>query len=112
MYDDVPVTDSEEEVDLDVADEEKRVTKKKQRKENLMKHADRTIFVGNLPKDINTDDLKKVFKKYGSIDTARLRSAPVSDTRVPESFRHHVMTFGLNFFWVFNCLSQETIPRG
>lgn len=84
LYDDVPCTDSEEEEANQLEEEDLRAAKKKQRKENILKHAERTIFVGNLPKDISTDELKKVFKKYGTIESARLRSAPIADTRLPK----------------------------
>jgi RNA recognition motif-containing protein len=33
----------------------------------------RTIYVGNVPKDINKQQLKKIFKEFGQIETIRLR---------------------------------------
>ncbi|CAB4017920.1 RNA-binding 34 [Paramuricea clavata] len=41
----------------------------------------RTIFVGNLPLSMTRKDLKKFFKKYGEIESARLRSVAVPDLK-------------------------------
>ncbi|KAF4518607.1 hypothetical protein B566_EDAN009856, partial [Ephemera danica] len=45
---------------------------------------DRTIFVGNLPKEVNHKEVSKLFSKYGKISSVRLRSAPIADSRVPK----------------------------
>ncbi|XP_071450651.1 RNA-binding protein 34 [Hetaerina americana] len=44
----------------------------------------RTIFVGNLPCNIKVTKLKKMFKSYGEIESARLRCPPVKDPRIPK----------------------------
>ncbi|KAG9433839.1 RNA-binding protein 34 [Apis mellifera carnica] len=38
-----------------------------------IKEDEKTIFVGNLPKDVTKKKLKKIFKQFGKIDTIRLR---------------------------------------
>ncbi|PBC33872.1 RNA-binding protein [Apis cerana cerana] len=38
-----------------------------------IKEDEKTIFVGNLPKDVTKKKLKKLFKQFGKIDTIRLR---------------------------------------
>ncbi|XP_031774158.1 RNA-binding protein 34-like isoform X2 [Apis florea] len=38
-----------------------------------IKEDERTIFVGNLPKDVTKKKLRKLFKQFGKIDTIRLR---------------------------------------
>jgi RNA recognition motif-containing protein len=45
---------------------------------------DHTIFVGNLPKDIEKKDVIKLFSQYGKIQSIRLRNAPIADTRTPK----------------------------
>ena len=42
---------------------------------------ERTIFVGNVPVTSSRKTLKKLFLKYGKIETVRIRSAPVSNTK-------------------------------
>jgi len=42
---------------------------------------ERTIFVGNLPNTIKKMKLKNWFSKYGTVESVRLRSAPLADTR-------------------------------
>ncbi|XP_046402768.1 RNA-binding protein 34 [Ischnura elegans] len=44
----------------------------------------RTIFVGNLPCNIKVVKLKKLFKSYGDIESARLRCPPVKDPKIPK----------------------------
>lgn len=45
---------------------------------------DRTIFVGNVPLSVPKQKLKKLFMKYGHVDSVRLRGVPVADPRVPK----------------------------
>jgi RNA recognition motif-containing protein len=44
----------------------------------------RTIFVGNVPHDVNAKKLKKLFEKYGKVESVRLRCPPLADPRVPK----------------------------
>ncbi|XP_076638734.1 uncharacterized protein LOC143350447 isoform X2 [Colletes latitarsis] len=43
-----------------------------------------TIFVGNLPKEVTRNQLKKQFKKFGNIDTIRLRGVVAKSINVPK----------------------------
>lgn len=44
----------------------------------------KTIFVGNLPVNTDKKELHKLFRKFGSIETVRLRCVPRSDTKLPK----------------------------
>ncbi|XP_022911762.2 RNA-binding protein 34 [Onthophagus taurus] len=44
----------------------------------------RTLFVGNLPINVNKNILKRRFEKFGTVDSVRLRSAPIADERTPK----------------------------
>lgn len=59
-------------------------TKKSAKISNDASKRDRTIFVGNLPKEVSHKEVAKLFSKYGKISSLRLRSAPVADSRVPK----------------------------
>eukprot|EP01127_Copromyxa_protea_P021267 TRINITY_DN726_c0_g1_i4.p1 TRINITY_DN726_c0_g1~~TRINITY_DN726_c0_g1_i4.p1 ORF type:complete len:417 (-),score=131.32 TRINITY_DN726_c0_g1_i4:107-1357(-) len=39
----------------------------------------RTIFVGNLPLELTIKQFKKLFKQYGTVESARFRSVPIRD---------------------------------
>ncbi|XP_027360267.1 RNA-binding protein 34 isoform X2 [Abrus precatorius] len=43
----------------------------------------RTIFVGNLPLKVKKKTLLKEFKKFGEVDSVRIRSVPIQDTKKP-----------------------------
>lgn len=61
--------------------------KRNEKKENAKNEklvADRTVFVGNIPLPTTTSKLKKLFSKYGNVETVRIRGIPVADVRVPK----------------------------
>lgn len=62
---------------------EKRI-KKKIKTASEEQVCDRTIFVGNVPLSVPKAKLKKLFMKYGHVDSLRLRGVPVADPRVPK----------------------------
>ncbi|KAI9177166.1 hypothetical protein LWI28_011881 [Acer negundo] len=43
----------------------------------------RTVFVGNLPLNIKKKSLLKEFSKFGDVESVRIRSVPILDTKVP-----------------------------
>ncbi|KAI3420581.1 uncharacterized protein J3R85_012665 [Psidium guajava] len=43
----------------------------------------RTVFVGNLPLKIKRKALVKEFSKFGEVESARIRSVPILDTKIP-----------------------------
>nr|KYP38835.1 RNA-binding protein 34 [Cajanus cajan] len=43
----------------------------------------RTIFVGNLPLKVKKKTLLKEFKKFGEVESVRIRSVPIQDTKKP-----------------------------
>lgn len=47
---------------------------------------ERTIFVKNLPHTLNKKKIKKIFKKFGEIETVRLRCAAVEDLKISKKF--------------------------
>jgi nucleolar protein 12 len=65
--------------------------KNKRKREVLLENEDvtkehntRTVFVGNVPHDITTKKLRKLFEKYGRVESLRLRCPPLADPRVPK----------------------------
>jgi nucleolar protein 12 len=44
----------------------------------------RSIFVGNVPHSITTKKLRKLFEKFGAVESVRLRCPPLADPRVPK----------------------------
>ncbi|KAJ8952588.1 hypothetical protein NQ318_004135 [Aromia moschata] len=44
--------------------------------------AERTIFIGNIPIQIEKKKVKRHFKKYGQIESIRIRGIPVADPKV------------------------------
>lgn len=55
----------------------------KKTKEQLKEEEDRTIFVGNLPSDIDRRSLAGIFKECGNVASARLRSIAVTGVKLP-----------------------------
>ncbi|KAH7576490.1 hypothetical protein JRO89_XS01G0082500 [Xanthoceras sorbifolium] len=43
----------------------------------------RTVFIGNLPLKVKKKALLKEFSKFGDIESVRIRSVPILDTKVP-----------------------------
>ncbi|KAL5178678.1 Nucleolar protein 12 [Glycine soja] len=43
----------------------------------------RTVFVGNLPLKVKKKTLLKEFKKFGEVESVRIRSVPIQDTKKP-----------------------------
>lgn len=43
----------------------------------------RTVFVGNLPLKVSKKTIVKEFSQYGSVESVRLRSVPLLDTKIP-----------------------------
>ncbi|KAL2545413.1 RNA-binding (RRM/RBD/RNP motif) family protein [Forsythia ovata] len=43
----------------------------------------RTVFVGNLPLKIKKKELLKEFAKFGEVESVRIRSVPIIDSKVP-----------------------------
>ncbi|XP_028396068.1 RNA-binding protein 34-like [Dendronephthya gigantea] len=56
----------------------------------------RTIFVGNLPLSISRKDLKTFFKKYGDVESSRLRSVAVPDLKTSKKVAAIRKTFNPN----------------
>ena len=50
----------------------------------IKEHNTRTIFVGNVPHDITGKKLRKLFDRYGGVESVRLRCPPRADPRVPK----------------------------
>ncbi|XP_019422478.1 PREDICTED: RNA-binding protein 34-like isoform X2 [Lupinus angustifolius] len=44
----------------------------------------RTVFVGNLPLKVKKKTLLKEFKKFGEVESVRIRSVPIQDTKKPK----------------------------
>ncbi|BFI08809.1 nucleolar protein 12 [Marchantia polymorpha subsp. ruderalis] len=54
----------------------------------------RTIFVGNVPVNVKAKHLSTEFSQYGAVESARLRSVPIVDVKMPR--RAAVITGNLN----------------
>lgn len=70
-------------------DEEESENEGETEKETVDKHvreeeAERTIFVGNLPKSYSTRDISLLFRPHGYVESVRIRSVPVAGTKIPE----------------------------
>ncbi|KAK9497016.1 hypothetical protein O3M35_012810 [Rhynocoris fuscipes] len=84
------VTTSEEESSEDDRDEEEEqeegVNEDESNENQIEKDSEelRTIFVGNLPKSVTKIQLKKWFSKYGTVESVRLRCAPIADPVIPK----------------------------
>lgn len=66
-------------------------TEKKMRRKITLQNEDvkenrvaRSIFVGNVPHSVTMKKLKRLFKKYGTVESVRLRCPPLADPRVPK----------------------------
>ena len=46
---------------------------------------DRTVFVGNLPTTFNPKKIRRLFKDYGVVESARLRSVAVEGVKVDKA---------------------------
>lgn len=88
-------TDNDE--DDDISDEEEESEEEKVEKNNSvnnsgeehsyledLKKDKRTIFVNNLPKNITKKKIEKLFKKFGEIDTIRLRGIISKSLNIPK----------------------------
>ncbi|CAK1594764.1 unnamed protein product [Parnassius mnemosyne] len=72
------------------SDEEEKVPKKQEKLQknkevtvNTEEEVKRTLFVGNVPFSAKCKkEIKKIFSKYGQIETVRIRTVPVKDGRV------------------------------
>lgn len=68
----------------------KRLKKKRKREievenQDITKEREaRSIFVGNVPHTITTKKLRKLFEKFGPVESVRLRCPPLADPRVPK----------------------------
>lgn len=62
---------------------ERRIKQKIRTTENPEEN-DRTIFVGNVPLNVTKKDLKKVFNKYGPVESIRIRGVPVPNLKTPK----------------------------
>lgn len=47
-------------------------------------YTEKTLFVGNIPLQIPKEQVKKHFKKYGAIQSIRIRGIPVADIKTPK----------------------------
>ncbi|XP_002157256.3 RNA-binding protein 34 isoform X1 [Hydra vulgaris] len=73
----------EEEIkDKEVKDAQKRKKKKKEKEDP--ERLSRTIFVGNVSLKVTRKDIKKLFAKFGNIETIRIRSVPVAESKLPK----------------------------
>ncbi|XP_013385011.1 RNA-binding protein 34 isoform X2 [Lingula anatina] len=63
-------------------DDEPQTVKKRNKYKPDKQKDSKTIFVGNLPAKIKKKALEKMFKKYGNIESIRLRNAVSSDPKV------------------------------
>ncbi|KAL3698512.1 hypothetical protein R1sor_012588 [Riccia sorocarpa] len=71
----------------------KRKLTKQQRIDNEDK-LKRTIFVGNIPVDVKAKNLITEFSQFGAVESARLRSVPLVDVKMPR--RAAVITGNVN----------------
>nr|XP_033189172.1 RNA-binding protein 34-like [Bombus vancouverensis nearcticus]XP_033189181.1 RNA-binding protein 34-like [Bombus vancouverensis nearcticus] len=94
--DDDFVQPTEDDEDDDISDEEdeeegevegNRSLNSRQDKDSSLgdfKENERTIFVGNLPKDVTKKQLQKLFKQFGKIDAIRLRGKISKSLDIPK----------------------------
>lgn len=94
--DDDFVQPTEDDEDDDISDEEdekegevegNRSLNSRQDKDSSLedfKENERTIFVGNLPKDVTKKQLQKLFKQFGKIDAIRLRGKISKSLNIPK----------------------------
>mmetsp|Transcript_43853 Transcript_43853/g.93265 ORF Transcript_43853/g.93265 Transcript_43853/m.93265 type:complete len:417 (+) Transcript_43853:77-1327(+) len=67
----------------DVQTKNSTASNTKKSKEQLKEEEERTVFVGNLPPDINRKSLAGIFKPCGNVVSARLRSMAVTGVKLP-----------------------------
>ncbi|XP_068625484.1 uncharacterized protein [Battus philenor] len=79
-----PAEESSDEEAKEKVPEKKEVVKKiNEPLLNTEEEIKRTLFVGNVPFSAKCKkEIKKIFSKYGQIDTVRIRTVPVKDGRV------------------------------
>ncbi|CAM6110147.1 unnamed protein product [Calypogeia fissa] len=73
---------SEDEGEDAVNGTKKKKTTKEERRDNE-ERLSRTIFVGNLPVSLKPKQLLREFCQFGAVESARLRSVPLVDTKMP-----------------------------
>ncbi|XP_058777455.1 nucleolar protein 12-like [Vicia villosa] len=66
----------------------------------------RTIFVGNLPLKVKKKTLLNEFKKFGEVESVRIRSVPLQDTKIPRkgailAKKIHELAESVNAYIVF-----------
>ncbi|XP_076758470.1 uncharacterized protein LOC143427859 isoform X2 [Xylocopa sonorina] len=83
----------EDEEEEDEEEEENNTVKNSKKNKNKedkdssieeLKNDEKTIFVGNLPKDVTKKQLIKLFKKFGKIESIRLRGMVPKTLNVPK----------------------------
>ncbi|XP_057316329.1 RNA-binding protein 34-like [Hydractinia symbiolongicarpus] len=66
----------------------KTIKKEKPKKKTIIKDdpekLSRTLFVGNVALNVSRKKLKKLFMKFGDIETIRIRSVPTADPKLPK----------------------------
>ncbi|CAM6098278.1 unnamed protein product [Calypogeia fissa] len=73
---------SEDEGEDAVHGTKKKKTTRDERRDNE-ERLSRTIFVGNLPVSLKPKQLLREFCQFGAVESARLRSVPLVDTKMP-----------------------------
>lgn len=106
--DDDEEPDSQNETTGTKAEEEDKKDREKQREKRKFdfERNSRTIFVGNLPKDLDQKDVIKIFKSCGQIESARIRSVvPEKEKLAPKvaliTKRIHPKVDSVNAYVVF-----------
>lgn len=66
---------------VETTDDKDEVKKKKVLEDESPERKARTIFVGNIALNVSKKDLKKIFSKFGEVETIRIRSIPRADTK-------------------------------
>ncbi|CAN0842951.1 Nucleolar protein 12 [Linum grandiflorum] len=69
----------------DADDGEALISKKEEEEEGFddENKLSRTVFVGNLPLKVKKKALLKEFSQFGEVESVRIRSVPVMDTKIP-----------------------------
>lgn len=57
---------------------------KKEKKQIDPEEASKTLFVGNVPVKVSKKKIQKFFKKYGEIESIRIRGIAVADPKIPK----------------------------
>lgn len=83
--DDISDEDEEEgEADNSTLDNSYQSNSSKDSSYEKTKADNNTIFVGNLPKEVTYKQLRKLFKKFGNIDTIRIRGIVPDSPQIPK----------------------------